>query len=736
MNKDGKILWLTVVAVLMTGVVLAAYVHNATTKIQDALAEEVLQQQHDVANLLHEYAEVMLALERLKLLPQKEQRIQVESSLSRAQTQLQEMRSNYSFQRLDGAATAHAYVRPILEDVGQWFATGIPGHDQNQSIVLEIAARRLSDRYPELRTIAAETDDVATKLITNQSGYLEQFRSSLLLLFAGFSLLTFGISVLLVRQRNLQTSFARTQKQHAQRFKDFADAGADLFWESDTSLNLKILSRDAEPASNSFSLSSSVRESVYPNMAAVFNGQKACSPWPLESMESRSSFYDIEAEWVTEDGSEYVISISGKPVLDAKSHYAGYRGVGRNITDRKRIEQELQQANKMLVEAESRGREQAEQALRESELFHRTILDALPLNVVILDTEGTIKAVNAAWKHFVSAEKLSCQSGGLGLNYRTVYESLAGSEQDGLQAAIQQIDSTLKEGNRTLTHEFNCSVSGGDRWFVVMTTSFDSSQNRFTVLVHEDVTDRIRLQERDSRLRAELAHVSRLNIAGELASGLAHELNQPLTAISHNCDALLSIIREAAEVDKDVDEIVCDIYDQSHRAGDIIRSMRRLIRKDAGLEVAVDINELVRETIRLTQVEARENSITIQLRLAEDLPKPIADAVQLQQVLINLERNSVESMSSDGSSKKTLTISTQLRAEDSILVSVQDTGPGFDVSIKERLFSAFATTKEGGMGLGLSISRTIIEAQGGLLWLDESCVGQTTIRFTLPLKRG
>lgn len=736
MNRDGKILWLTVAAVLMTGFVLAAYVHSTTTQIQEALAEEVLQQQHDVANLLHEYAGVMIALERLQLLPQNQQRTEVESSLAQAQLQLQEMRSNYSFQRLDGAATAHAFVRPILEDVGQWLSDGIPGYDANQPIVLEMAAKRLSDRYPALRTIATETDDVATKLITAQSGYLEKFRSSLLLLFAGFSVLTFAISVLLVRQRNLQTNFARTQKHHAQRFKDFADAGADMFWESDASLKLKILSGDVESTSNSFVLNSSVREDVYPNIATGFNGQQARGPWPVKLMELQSSFYDVEAEWITPDGIAHVVSISGKPVLDAKSRYSGYRGVGRNITDRKKMECELRRANELLVEAESRGREQAELALRESEQFHRTILDALPLNIVILDTEGTIKAVNTAWKHFLNTANLDIDSAGVGLNYRAVYELFSTHEQEGLKRAIQRIDDALTSSYKTESNEFGFSVAGTDYWFVITTTSFDSSQTRFTVLVHEDVTDRIHLQERDRQLQAELAQASRINIAGELASGLAHELNQPLTAISHNCDALISIIRESTAIDNEVNEIVTDVYNQSHRTGDIIRSMRRLIRKDSGLKLAVDINELARETIRLIQAEARDKNIKIQLQLAENLPQPIVDTVQVQQVLINLERNSIESMGGTNSNRKILTLSTELADNNTILISVQDTGSGFSTTMREQLFSAFVTTKKGGMGLGLSISRTIIEAQGGLIWLDESCEDQTVIRFTIPVERG
>ncbi|MFK7854286.1 MAG: ATP-binding protein [Granulosicoccus sp.] len=735
MNTNGKVFWFAVLAVLFTGVVLALYVQRSTTQIQEALAEEVLQQQHDVANLLHEYASVMLALEQLRSAPQDTERLQIEKSLLQAQQQLVEMRSNYSFQRLDGAAIAYSFVRPILDDVGQWLSQGIPGFDKNQPIVAELAAMRLSERYAELRKIAAETDLVATQLISDQSSHLEQFRSSLLMLFAGFSSLIFGTSVLLIRQRNLQSSLVKAQKQHAQRFRDFADAGADLFWESDSSLTLKILSGDSDAMPKSLALRSSVRENVCPDMNSVFNEQTARSPWPVELMERQESFYDVETEWITPAGETHVISFSGKPVLDARSRYLGYRGVGRNITGRKKIERELQRANALLVEAESRGREQAEQALRDSERFHRTILDALPLNIVIVDTQGTIKAVNSAWRDLLLLGELNTPNAGLGLNYRTVYESFSEREQAGIQAVVHRIEEVLRGGSKTLAYDFECQVSDKKYWFAVATTSFEVAQARFTVLVHEDITEQRQLQERDRQLRADLAHVSRLNIAGELGSGLAHELNQPLTAISHNCDALLSIIKESDTPDREMTDIAADIYDQSHRAGDIIRSMRRLIRKESGLQSLVDINELVRETIGLTQADARDKGITITLQLAENLPDPIVDAVQLQQVLVNLGRNAVEAMASGQSANRVLTITTALQDQETLLVSVQDTGPGFDSKIKSNLFSTFVSNKKGGMGLGLSISRTIIEAQGGVIWLDETCQAQTTIRFTIPVNR-
>lgn len=263
-------------------------------------------------------------------------------------------------------------------------------------------------------------------------------------------------------------------------------------------------------------------------------------------------------------------------------------------------------------------------------------------------------------------------------------------------------------------------------------STFNTGDGRHAVLVHEDVSERKRLEERDRRLRAELAHVSRLTTAGELASGLAHELNQPLTAITHNCDAVMSSVKTDSQFDIEMLETVHDISEQAQRAGGIIRSMRQLVRKDTTDMVPTDINNLVKETVRLTAPEAREKGVNVMLKLAENLPLPVIDPVQIQQVLVNLERNSVEAMWQANSSKKELTIETSLASSEYLQVCIEDTGPGVDPEFARRLFTAFQTTKSGGMGLGLSISRTIVEEHGGRLWIDPDVEGVTIFRFTIP----
>ena len=263
-------------------------------------------------------------------------------------------------------------------------------------------------------------------------------------------------------------------------------------------------------------------------------------------------------------------------------------------------------------------------------------------------------------------------------------------------------------------------------------STFNTGDGRHAVLVHEDVSERKRLEERDRRLRAELAHVSRLTTAGELATGLAHELNQPLTAITHNCDAVMSSVKSDSQFDNELLETVHDISEQAQRAGGIIRSMRALVRKESTDMVPTDINKLVRETVRLTGPEARERGVSVLLRLDETLPHPTIDPVQIQQVLVNLERNSVEAMWQANSPVKELTIETSRHGSDHLEVCITDTGPGIEPEFARRLFTAFQTTKANGMGLGLSISRSIVEEHGGRLWIDPASEGVTIFRFTIP----
>jgi C4-dicarboxylate-specific signal transduction histidine kinase len=217
-----------------------------------------------------------------------------------------------------------------------------------------------------------------------------------------------------------------------------------------------------------------------------------------------------------------------------------------------------------------------------------------------------------------------------------------------------------------------------------------------------------------------------------MAASLAHELNQPLTAISNNLFTAISMHKRHANPDPLLLEMAEENYQSAQRAGEIIKSLRRLVRKSDGSQCQTDINDLVKNTTELINPEARIAGIELDLTLTPSLPEANIDPVQIQQVLVNLGRNAIEALSTTEQNQRVIRISTERYAETMILVKVYDNGPGLAEKIKADLFSPNVTSKETGVGLGLSICLSIVEAQGGQLWHDEGQDQGATFCFTLP----
>jgi two-component system sensor kinase FixL len=255
-----------------------------------------------------------------------------------------------------------------------------------------------------------------------------------------------------------------------------------------------------------------------------------------------------------------------------------------------------------------------------------------------------------------------------------------------------------------------------------------------TLLLAAAIAERERSAIRARALQSELAHVGRLTMAGEMASGLAHELNQPLAAILTYAETC-QLLADAEQLDRDALHKATDkIVTQSQRAGEIIRGMRNFTRKSTRRCVAVDINALVVEVAKFDGSEARKGRITIQFDLKTRLPPVWADSVQIQQVVLNLICNAIEAMEASPNGRRDLKIHTTLATPDKIKVAVSDTGPGLSADASIHLFRPFSTTKANGMGLGLSISKTIVEVHSGRLWVaPTNSAGGATFYFTLPV---
>jgi PAS domain S-box-containing protein len=250
-----------------------------------------------------------------------------------------------------------------------------------------------------------------------------------------------------------------------------------------------------------------------------------------------------------------------------------------------------------------------------------------------------------------------------------------------------------------------------------------------------DITDRKRAEEERERLRlleADLAHINRVSTMGELTSSIAHELNQPLSGIVSNGSACLRWLAADEPHLEEVLEAVRDIVRDGKRAGEIISRIRAMTKRTAPPKEKLDLNETIREVLALVGDEAKRKEVTIRTHFADEVFPVAGDRIQLQQVGLNLVINAIEAMSSVGERTRQLVITTRNIDADQVQVTIEDSGSGLDPNTMSRIFEPFYTTKPGGMGMGLSISRSIVQNHGGRLWAAANESHGTSFLFTLP----
>ena len=257
-----------------------------------------------------------------------------------------------------------------------------------------------------------------------------------------------------------------------------------------------------------------------------------------------------------------------------------------------------------------------------------------------------------------------------------------------------------------------------------------SGKDRFFTGFVRDLTERQKSEFRLQELQSELIHISRLTAMGEMASTLAHELNQPLSAISNYLKGSKRLLEPRMD---ELSLIVRDALDkateQAMRAGQIIRRLRDFVARGETERRVEDIKKLVEEASALALVGAKDKAIRVRFDFDPSVQLVLADKVQIQQILLNLMRNSLEAM--EGGSTRELALSTARADQDMVRVSVADTGSGLAPEVASQLFQPFVTTKLHGMGVGLSICRTIVESHGGQIWAEPNSGGGTVFHFTL-----
>jgi PAS domain S-box-containing protein len=248
----------------------------------------------------------------------------------------------------------------------------------------------------------------------------------------------------------------------------------------------------------------------------------------------------------------------------------------------------------------------------------------------------------------------------------------------------------------------------------------------------QDITESKRAQDELEATRAELARVARMNRLGAMTASIAHEINQPLGAMVANANAALRWLAKDPPNLDEAQAALKRIGADGHRAAEVVQGIRAMFKSDGQKRVPLDLNQLIREVLVLVQGELRKYRVWVDVTLSEGLPQVTADRVQLQQVVMNLVTNAIDAM--ETVSDRRLRVRSELRAGDVIAVAIEDSGVGIDPDKQDRLFDTFFTTKPDGLGMGLSICRSIIEAHNGRLWWTAGAEHGSVFRFELPTK--
>jgi two-component system, LuxR family, sensor kinase FixL len=383
-----------------------------------------------------------------------------------------------------------------------------------------------------------------------------------------------------------------------------------------------------------------------------------------------------------------------------------------------------------------RRRRRAECSLRESEERMKLAASAADLGMWEWDF-----ASRTIWVEGRGRERIGVGDEGdsdYGRFMRTVHPE----DRDGVAQALAKAIA----GDGIYEHVHRRVLSDGQvRWIAARArVEFDAAHKPLKMRgVGLDITARklaeeqAKLAEAEAqRLEQELAHVGRVSMLGELAGSLAHELNQPLTAIVSSADAAERFMQEDRRNDEEVRDALKDILEQGQRAGQIIARIRAMLRKDPGQMARQDINLAVRDVLEMARSDLVIRRVTAVLRLDPQLPPVSGHGVQLRQVLLNLVMNACDAMSDVPAEQRQITIESRRVTPDEVEVSVADTGPGFSEEMLQHAFEPFRTTKANGLGLGLAICRSIIRTHGGRLLAANNSDKGATLRFTLPAQDG
>ena len=415
----------------------------------------------------------------------------------------------------------------------------------------------------------------------------------------------------------------------------------------------------------------------------------------------------VDNDFVCRNGRVIQMECSATAVPDKTGNFASFLMIQRDVTEERAIVS----------------------ALADSERRFRAIFNSTFQFIGLLDPEGIVLEVNETTLEF----------GGFASNevigrpfWEMPWWSPTTEVQQCLRDALAQASRGKLVRNELVVHDRNGTMATID--FSLKPVLNEQGETILIIPEGRDITDSKRAQEELQQRQQELAHITRLSTLGEMATGIAHELNQPLTAISSYCESALALQKMHPQLPESLAEIIRRTMEQSHRAAAIIRQLRDFTDKRKNTMNVLDIDELVRRSIRLLDWELRDADTTIELHLGAEGGMILANKVQIEQVLVNLVINSIEAIREAGRTDGRISIQSNRLPNDLVEICVTDNGTGVAADMEDCLFNSFQSKKPNGTGLGLSVSRSIIESHGGKLWFDREQLNGAVFCFTLPLQ--
>lgn len=425
---------------------------------------------------------------------------------------------------------------------------------------------------------------------------------------------------------------------------------------------------------------------------------KSCDSVVLE----RGEPVCLETHWQDSDGNHHWNETHKLPRLDSDGTVIGLVGVSRDISDRRAAEEELKH-QKMVLEQ---------------------IIETVPDLVFVKDLERRITVANQKYCDF------------MGLSHEEVIgKDTSTTLSPEVFEASRKTDAVVLDEGLPSHHNISRTDEHGNLNFLEVRKLPLMQEGEITGIlsVCRDLTEQKRVEEESKRNEALLLHASRLSSIGELVAGIAHEVNQPLFSILNYAKAVENSLSEEGEMDvAAIRKWVGQIHKEASRGGKITQRLKSFVKRSESLQKPSDLNQIVCESLEFIAIEARDVGLTIEQQLEENLPTLMLDRIQFQQVLVNLLKNAIEALKESTTASPRVLITTQLGSS-GVEVTVADNGPGVSVDSDVNILDPFQTTKHEGIGLGLAISNTIIEAHQGKLDYLSNDWGGATFCFTLPI---